>query len=328
MARGERLALSSAELGKPAQELARTFVQRWDLHARQLDNGRYVCVHKPLRGRHLTAHLRGDITLGTYVLNAESQARFIVFDADDDHQFGNLLHLARSLTRTDVPVHLESSRRGGHLWLFFDQEVPGRDARAFGQNLMAVHDIAEMELFPKQSRLESGPGSLVRLPFGVHRLTGQRYKFFSPDGRSIAPSIRGQIKVLSTHQRVSKNTLAAYLEHIPSSSPKTIQDSSEHARETLSARIKENISVLDFVSQYVDLKSIGSGALGLCPFHDDHHPSFGVNIEENYWHCFAGCGGGSVIDFWMKWKGCDFILAVNELADILFQPKTNSFHKK
>ena len=29
----------------------------------------------------------------------------------------------------------------------------------------------------------------------------------------------------------------------------------------------------------------------------DLHPSFGVNTEGNYWHCFAGCGGGSVIDF-------------------------------
>jgi hypothetical protein len=60
---------------------------------------------------------------------------------------------------------------------------------------------------------------------------------------------------------------------------------------------------LEFVSQYVDLKPTARGAIGLCPFHDDHHPSFGVNDEGNYWHCFAGCGGGSVIDFWMKWQG-------------------------
>jgi DNA primase len=41
---------------------------------------------------------------------------------------------------------------------------------------------------------------------------------------------------------------------------------------------------------------------GFCPFHDDQVRSFGVNDSGNFWHCFAGCGGGSVIDFWMKWR--------------------------
>ena len=54
--------------------------------------------------------------------------------------------------------------------------------------------------------------------------------------------------------------------------------------------------VLEFGGRYVDLKPTKNGAIGRCPFHDDHRPSFGVNAEGNYWHCFAGCGGGSVID--------------------------------
>jgi hypothetical protein len=66
------------------------------------------------------------------------------------------------------------------------------------------------------------------------------------------------------------------------------------------------VTVPEFVSQYVDLKPTGSGAIGLCPFHDDHHASFGVNTEENYWHCFAGCSGGLVnvmleSDGWTTW---------------------------
>ena len=77
------------------------------------------------------------------------------------------------------------------------------------------------------------------------------------------------------------------------------------------------MTVLDFVGEYVDLKPTTSGAIGLCPFHDDHNPSFGGNAEEDYWHCFAGCGGGSVIDFWMEWRRCDFTSAVAELAKML-----------
>ena len=50
---------------------------------------------------------------------------------------------------------------------------------------------------------------------------------------------------------------------------------------------------------------------------------FSVDREGNYWHCFAGCGGGSIIDFWMKWRethgqDADFTSAVKDLAEMLF----------
>jgi DNA primase len=73
--------------------------------------------------------------------------------------------------------------------------------------------------------------------------------------------------------------------------------------------------VLEFVSQYVDLKLTAGGAIGLCPFHDDHHPSFGVNDCENYRHCSAGCGGGSVINSYTEWREC--YSAIRELAEML-----------
>ena len=78
-------------------------------------------------------------------------------------------------------------------------------------------------------------------------------------------------------------------------------------------RLKKSITVKDFVSKYVDLK----GSVGHCPFHDDEKASFGVNEEGNYWHCFAGCGGGSIIDFYMKLKNVDFNTAVDDLAEKL-----------
>jgi hypothetical protein len=84
MVERERLLSPDPELSRPALVLAQRFVQRWDLHARQLGDGSYVCVHEQLNVGHLFAHLRGEITLGTYLLNQGSQARFLVLDADDD----------------------------------------------------------------------------------------------------------------------------------------------------------------------------------------------------------------------------------------------------
>jgi DNA primase len=80
---------------------------------------------------------------------------------------------------------------------------------------------------------------------------------------------------------------------------------------------------MEFVGRYVNLRPNEGGALGLCPFHDDQHPSFGVNEKGNYWHCFAGCGGGSIIDFWSLWRkknGLDpsFVATITDMAELLF----------
>ena len=257
------------------------------------------------------------MTLGTYLLDEQSRARFIVMDADDAHQWQRLGRLASALAQEDIPAYLEGSRRGGHLWLFLAQPVSGRDARAFGQGLLDAHKVEDIELFPKQDQLTSGPGALIRMPFGVHRVSGRRYGFYTPDGSPLAPTIRQQISTLRAPETVSEAAFERFRSFVPPQPKPRLRRPREAPRRTLSERIKASVTVLKFVSQYVDLKPTGSGALGLCPFHDDHNPSFGVNDEENYWHCFAGCGGGSVIDFWMKWRGCEFTKAVKELVDIL-----------
>ena len=95
---------------------------------------------------------------------------------------------------------------------------------------------------------------------------------------------------------------------------KSPQPAAETATGTLSERIKASVSVYDFVGRYVELSPTGRG---LCPFHDDRRASFSVNIAENYWYCFAGCGGGSVIDFWMKWRDQSFKRSLAELGAML-----------
>ena len=90
--------------------------------------------------------------------------------------------------------------------------------------------------------------------------------------------------------------------------------------QSLSQRIKDSIRAYDFIGEHVQLSASGRG---LCPFHDDNRTSFSVNAEENYWNCFAGCGGGSIIDFWMKWQECDFTSAISELTQMLLDRNEN-----
>lgn len=298
--------------------LTGAFVQRTDLYSRQLEDGSYVCIHKPLQAGHLLRHLKGEITLGTYCLDQESKTRFVVVDADNDLQLARLADIARGLAESAVPAYLEGSRRGGHLWLFFEQPVPGQEARSFGRGLLKSYGLAGIELYPKQDRLADGPGSLIRLPFGVHRKNGLRYGFISADGQPLAATLADQIRLLSAPQPVPQATIEYFASIGHMSAPKPPLVAGAAFGEKLSDQVKSSVSVLTFVSHYVELSPSGRGR---CPFHDDQHASFSVNVEKNYWHCFAGCGGGSIIDFWMKWKGTDFTQTVRELATMLLVPR-------
>jgi hypothetical protein len=301
-----------------------TFIPRTDQYPMQQVDGTYLTIHRPLQTHHLQDHLAGKLTLGAYALNAASLANWIVFDADDDEKWNGLLRLAETLQLQLLSVYLELSRRGGHLWLF-TAALPGMFARRFAKQLLTEHNLEEIEIYPKQDQLIGGSGSLVRLPFGVHRKSGKVYPFIHRNGQALAPTIRDQVALLSSPARVPLPFVLSVLSRVqslPLAQPEPI--TAFHKVETtsgttLSERLKGTISVLEFVRCYVQLDR---NHTGFCPFHDDQHPSFAVNEEYNYWHCFAGCGGGSIIDFWMKWRekqGHDgsFKATITELRKIL-----------
>jgi hypothetical protein len=283
-----------------AERLSRQFIQRRDIYARQLDDGRYICVHQPFTSGLMCRHLQGDITLGTYLLDIHSQARFTVLDADDEENFQKANEMALDLAHREILSYTETSRRGGHIWFFFKEPVPGEKAKGFGHWLLKAYGI-EAEVYPKQGKLSQGPGSLIRIPFGIHRKSGQRYGFIGLGG------FRKQMETLCSPRTVSRETVELY------------QYRKEKRREGRGEKF-ENISLVEVIGQYVDLRPIASGFIGLCPFHEDEVPSFGINVRGNYWHCFAGCGGGDIISFWMKWKNCDFQTAIKELEAMKNRP--------
>ncbi len=300
-----------------------TFIPRFDRYPKQLKDGTYVTVKRQLTMDAVAAHLIGSITLGAYGLNEKSHATWICFDADNDAHWDALLDLAFDLQRERVEAYIEPSRRGGHLWLFFDP-IPGVDARRFGKQLIAGRHLEQVELYPRQDQLASGPGSLVRLPLGVHRLTNRRYHFITLEGEPLAPTVREQIALLAHPQKVPSFFITETLKYAPE--PITINPTPPFSAqlttpscEKPSERIKSRMSVYEFVSQYVELDSQGRG---YCPFHDDEHKSFSINKQGNYWQCFAGCKGATVIDFWSCWRekhgqSSDFTDTITELAQML-----------
>ena len=270
---------------KSERILADKFIQRWDVRAQQLDNGSYFCIREPLTRDHLRQHIRGRITLGAYILNEKGHARYMVFDADNDVEYHRLFSMANRLAVEQIPSYMESSRRGGHLWFFFERAISGEAALRFGQGLSIRFDL-DSEIYPKT--VTDDVGSLIRLPFGVHRRSGERYPIVNiEDGLPIAPSVRQQLVKLRDAQKVKLGDIRRHMEIAPLR---------ERYQET-----DDNSDVFAYVSQFVELKPTKSGGVGHCPFHDDEHASFSVNRSGNYWHCFAGCGGGKVEQFKRKW---------------------------
>jgi hypothetical protein len=285
-----------------------TFFSRTDLYAIQRYDGAYQSIKRPLREQLVRAHVAGDVTLGAYVLNRDSHARWLCLDADSDPAWKALMQAAADLESQGVSTYRELSRRGGHLWLFF-APTPGETVREFGQGIMRAYELQEVELYPKQSRLSTGPGSLVKAPFGVHRKSQMRYPFIDAEHRFLAPTVEEQLRRICPPQTVPHaffERLAARGRELDHARQKprvqTERKATPFSRAPegdLSERLKASISVYEFVSRYVALTPQGRG---FCPFHDDRQMSFGVQTHENFWHCFAGCGGGSIIDFWMKWR--------------------------
>ncbi|GKX60849.1 DNA primase [Leminorella grimontii] len=72
--------------------------------------------------------------------------------------------------------------------------------------------------------------------------------------------------------------------------------------------------IVDLIDARVKLKKQGKNYHACCPFHNEKTPSFTVNGEKQFYHCF-GCGAhGNAIDFLMNFDRLEFVESIEELA--------------
>ena len=78
--------------------------------------------------------------------------------------------------------------------------------------------------------------------------------------------------------------------------------------------IRDRLDIVEVIGQHVRLEKSGQRYKGLCPFHQEKTPSFNVDPERGFYHCF-GCGeGGDLFSFVMKREGLTFPEALRVLA--------------
>ena len=80
--------------------------------------------------------------------------------------------------------------------------------------------------------------------------------------------------------------------------------------------IKNQVDIVDLVSETVNLRRTGKNYIGFCPFHENTRtPSFVVFPDSGTWRCFGQCSeGGDIFSYVMKRDGCDFQTALETLA--------------
>ncbi|MDR1437134.1 MAG: DNA primase [Candidatus Symbiothrix sp.] len=79
-------------------------------------------------------------------------------------------------------------------------------------------------------------------------------------------------------------------------------------------RITEAAGILDVVGDFVKLHKRGVNYLGLCPFHEDHTPSFWVSPAKNICKCFSCGKGGNPVNFLMEHEGISYPEALKAIG--------------
>ncbi len=79
--------------------------------------------------------------------------------------------------------------------------------------------------------------------------------------------------------------------------------------------IKDRLDIVDTVSQYVVLKKSGANYWGICPFHDDKHPSMSVSPSKGIYKCFSCGAGGDALNFLVKIQNREYKEVILELAE-------------
>ncbi|MEM2973343.1 MAG: primase C-terminal domain-containing protein [Candidatus Caldarchaeum sp.] len=147
------------------------FIGNPHVFAVQQPDGTYRPIRQPLTDEALQEHLLGKVTYGTYVLNFD-KARFFMFDIDNGDITTARALLSASQKYGFRAVLEESGRKGYHVWVLLTDWYKAADVRRVAKAIAAEVGFTG-EVFPKQDTARD-LGNLVKLPCGVHQVTGAR----------------------------------------------------------------------------------------------------------------------------------------------------------
>ena len=79
--------------------------------------------------------------------------------------------------------------------------------------------------------------------------------------------------------------------------------------------VRSKVDIVDVIGERIPLVQKGKNFFGVCPFHDDTHPSMSVSREKQIYTCFSCHATGNVFQFIMDYEHVDFKEALKMLAE-------------
>lgn len=98
-------------------------------------------------------------------------------------------------------------------------------------------------------------------------------------------------------------------------------------------RIRNEINIVEIISEYFNLTKKGNNFVSICPFHEDSNPSLTISSTKQIFKCFACGQGGDVISFVSEYEKITFQQAIKKLAirlglDIAISEPTKTYSEK
>lgn len=163
-----------------ANEWIRGICGKPQVKCTECPNQAFIAVSDRVIENHLRGEVRlsgrpSDFVAGVYPLFIDETCAFLAVDFDGETWSADALAFLETCRTKHVPAALERSRsgEGGHIWIFFEEPVPAREARQLGTLLLTATQERRPELgfksydrlFPSQDTLpRGGLGNLIALP--------------------------------------------------------------------------------------------------------------------------------------------------------------------
>lgn len=189
-----------------------------------------------------------------------------------------------------------------------------------------AHLYLYTEQFPTMWKIEGIPIDIqgsrryVVAPPSIHP-SGERYQYLNDYPIMKVDKLSDFMPELSVYYQEPSRQAAAVQAPEPRKvgpvmlpDPWEVMENADQSRPNLAETINQRVRIIDF---FPEAEGSGRFRLALCPFHDDHHPSFWIDTERNVCNCHT-CGGKvmDVINYWAKTYGLDNRTAIDQLRQI------------
>lgn len=199
--------------------------------------------------------------------------------------------ITKAMRRTGIPAVIEPSRRGAHVWIVMERQLPAPVVRSALRALIGAAGVEldpKIELRPGQDRASSPEalGNALRMPLMPHQKTGVRSEFMAPGGRLVASRLH---EAVLNVELTNPDLISEWAERWIDPEP-VLPDRDPGDRPKNIERFNDQVGVSEVLLRDWHVDRAIPGRAIRCPAHDDSNPSLSILRDDRRVFCHSpGC---------------------------------------